>query len=121
MNRADRRKAAKESRRHESAMRRMMRNGITQTDIDRKSEDAERKGFREGCGRTFQLFYAAAALALKRELGFGPKRSLRVLECVDQIVNDALSKGELLELAETDTGLEFDFDAPFARITIKER
>ena len=121
MNRAERRAAARANPSwlpdsYAERVRRLMKNGITQQDL----EKMYRKGFDDGFAAAGQPMvktcYAAAALAAHDMYGFGKKRCKRLLKSLDKHVLNTLTSVEAIEEVYKKVGLHIDFNDPFERI-----
>lgn len=125
MNRADRRKAAKAIPAYrrgmsgEALIQQMSKNGITVEQYDNAREEEYNKGYMEGLtqGRVdaAQQCYAACALAMKQELGFGKKRILKMLQAMDNHVMYSFDGAESIEQVWNECGITMVFhsDNPF--------
>lgn len=124
MNRQQRRKKAKEKPRalrgltRESAMAALVKNGITPEDLEKTFHDGFRQGHHIACERMLEACYAAFALALRREqcTHFGPKRVIRMLRAVDEIILNTLDSEEVINAVFDELGVKLTFNSPFDRI-----
>lgn len=124
MNRQQRRKKAKEKPRalrgltRESAMAALVKNGITPEDLEKTFHDGFKQGHHIACERMLEACYAAFALALRREkhTHFGPKRVIRMLRAVDEIILNTLDSEEVINAVFDELGVQLTFSDPFDRI-----
>jgi len=130
MNRAERRKAMKEVpgwmkqlQSEDKAYQQMVRNGITQKDLD----EAKKQGFYEGLDAGKQIsvrtIYAAALLTLNEEFGFGKQRALKFLKVLDEKVCFTVDTDEVIDsiFEKFGFGIKFKgYDAIDGRIEQKD-
>lgn len=64
--------------------------------------------------------YAAICLALHELYGFGRKRCLDTLNCVDAKLIDTLTSAEAIDEVWEKIGLQIDFSEAFDRISEKD-
>ena len=122
MNRQQRRQQTKAKPRalrgltREGAMAALVKNGISPQDLENSYHDGFRQGHHIACERMLTACYAAFALAMRRELHFGPRRAVRLLRAVDQIVLHALDSEEVINAVYEELGVKLTFNDPFDRI-----
>lgn len=114
MNRADRRKEKKAKPGYmkispEQRKRNMEKHGITEQDLAREYI----RGWEAGRDNTASFFmrtvYAAMALAMKRELGFGRERTLRVIYAADKIIVEELTTDTIVRRVSRECGIDLYF------------
>lgn len=124
MNRADRRRQAKQAKPIKrpayhglSADRKkeqLFRNGITADDLDREHKAGFEAGWKAANRFTYRMCYAAAALALRGlyegKGRFGKKRIERFLRAMDNTVCYGISCEEEIDRVFTEIGIEMNFD-----------
>ena len=120
-NRAQRRKQAKKTPRWcpptvEDQLKAMMKNGLTQADLDREYDRGFKHGRLTATEPAVKTCYAAFCLAMKEVLGFGHARAKRVLERADAILLESLSSAETVDEVLRRVGLRINFNEPFDRI-----
>lgn len=113
MNRAQRRAAKKQQPKwqrmtHDQKLAALVKNGITQKDLDSAYED----GRTAGINGTYQICFAAVCLALADLHGFGRKRCRDVMEQMQRHVIDTLNSAEAVQAVYKRLGLTLDFGDP---------
>lgn len=95
---------------------RIEQNGITIDDLEKEYKKGFDDGFNKAAEPMYRYMMAAICLALHELHGWGEKRILRVLKCVDDKVLYALSTDEIVEEVLDKTGIEILFGEPFDRV-----
>lgn len=130
MNRQQRRKVERQNRKHkrplagmtqEQKAQSLIQHGITLEDLDKAYKDGMRKAM-EGNGviSTMKVCYAAAALVLHEDLGFGRKRICKFLRAMDEKVLYNLSSQEIIDQVYEKAGVTMYWDEPFDRVEENE-
>lgn len=119
MNRADRRKQARQEKKikrpsyHGLSVERrreqLFQNGITLQDLDNAFHDGFEKGYSLGRDNTLKMCYAAVCLACQDETDFDRDKIITVLQCMDSKVAYALDNEELINKVLDDLGIELSF------------
>lgn len=114
MNRAERRKAHKATPGYkrkslEEQRRALHKNGITTQDLAREFVLGWEAGRKDTAGFFMRSVYAAMALAMKRELGFGRERTLRVIRAADQIILEELTSNDIIQRVSRECGIDLYF------------
>ncbi len=98
---------------------RIEQHGITIADLEKEFQKGFDDGFNKAAEPMYKYMMAAICLALHELHGWGEKRILRVLKCVDDKILYALSTDELVEEVLDKTGIEILFKEPFDRVREK--
>lgn len=88
----------------------IQRNGITIEDLDRAGKEGYNDGARIAAENTMRNIYAAVALVMHENYGFGKKRCMDVLNAVDQKVMYALDSKEMIQQVWDDLKIKMTFD-----------
>lgn len=96
----------------------LVKNGITPDDLKKSFDEGYAAGFGDAAPSTFKTIYAAICLALHEMHGFGAKRCLDTLKCVDRIVIEQLTSAEAIQAVYDQIGLELDFNDPIDVVRI---
>lgn len=91
-------------------LRSIQRNGITIDDLDRAGRQGYQDGARIAAENTMRNIYAAVALVMHENYGFGKKRCMDVLNAVDQKVMYALDSKEMIQQVWDDLKIKMTFD-----------
>jgi len=91
-------------------LNRIQRNGITIDDLDRAGRQGYQDGARIAAENTMRNIYAAVALVMHENYGFGKKRCMDVLNAVDQKVMYALDSKEMIQQVWDDLKIKMTFD-----------
>lgn len=121
MNRAQRRAAKKQQPKwqrmtHDQKLAALVKNGITQKDLDSAYED----GCTAGINGTYQICFAAVCLALNDIHGFGGKRCHRVLEKMQRYIVDCFTSADAVQAVYKRMGLKLDFGDPLNWIELED-
>lgn len=84
---------------------RIMRNGITQKDLEYSYNEGREKGFSDGVAAGMDSVYACILIALHREFGFGKERLTRLVHTVTQIQIEEISSYDALQTLAAETGV----------------
>ena len=111
MNRANRRAARKNTPAYlrispEEAKKRLLKNGITDADLEKNYELGRMDGYKQGADSASVAIYAAIALAANKLYGFGGKRCKDLIYGVDQLVTYAITSKELADEVYERFGIE---------------
>lgn len=114
MNRADRRKEHKAKPGYmkispEQRKRNMEKHGITEADLSREYIRGWEAGRADTASFFMRTVYAAMALAMRRELGFGRERTLRVIYAADKIIVDELTTDTIVRQVSRECGIDLYF------------
>lgn len=119
MNRAQRRAAKKSEPKKKpeghnlSARERLAnieKNGITAKELERSFEDGRREAMKIRTNYIMNMFFAANAIALHREFGFGEQRITRVLKRTERIMIEELTTEDITERCRRETGIDIDIE-----------
>lgn len=91
----------------------MMRNGISERDLEREYNRGHKDGFREATQPTIMTCFAAVCLALEEGHGFKAKRCADVLNATYGHMMETLTSKEAIDEVYKRMGLELDFKEPF--------
>lgn len=124
MNRAQRRAEARRQERlpswlparKEERVKRLMQQGISPQDLVSEYEKGFKEGFTQASIPMVKSCYAAICLALHDLYGFGSKRCMNVLNCVDDKLISTLTSTDAIDEVWEKIGLEINFSEPFDRI-----
>ena len=121
MNRADRRAAKKKTPAYlritpEQAKKRLLKNGITDADLEKNYELGRMDGYKQGADSASVAIYAAIALAANKLYGFGGKRCKDLIYAVDQLVTYAITSKKLADEVYERFGINLCPDDPIERI-----
>ena len=121
MNRADRRADNKKRPAYmrispEEAKKRLLKNGITNADLEKNYELGRMDGYKQGADSASLAIYAAIALAANELYGFGSKRCKDLIYAVDQFVTYAITSKELADEVFERFGINLNPDDPIERI-----
>lgn len=105
MNRAERRKAARDMIHATQSI--MRARGGYEREYERGAKDAER--------HAIKMIFAGMCLAMKDEFGFGAKRIYRMLTATQKYLQPGayFTTSELIDEVLKKTGIRLDFDDPF--------
>lgn len=105
MNRAERRKAARDMT--HAAQSIMRARGGYEREYERGAKDAER--------HAIKMIFAGMCLAMKEEFGFGAQRIHRMLTATQKYLQPGayFTTAELIDEVLEKTGIRLDFDDPF--------
>ena len=98
---------------------RLMEGKITPAEFKRICDDEFNRGYRMAAKESVAQVYAAAAIAVKRMFKTTPEESADFLVLLDEVVNNCIDSREAIDRAFEESGVELDFEDPFA--TVKRR
>ena len=98
---------------------RLMEGKITPAEFKRICDDEFNRGYRMAAKEAVAQVYAASAIAVKRMFCTTPEQAADYLVLLDEIVNDCIDSREAIDRAFEESGVELDFEDPFA--TVKRR
>lgn len=101
---------------HDQKLAALVKNGITQKDLDSAYED----GRTAGINGTYQICFAAVCLALNDIHGFGGKRCHRVLEKMQRYIVDCFTSADAVQAVYKRMGLKLDFGDPLNWIELED-
>lgn len=121
MNRKERRSKIKNTPSYlreskEELTRRLIKNGITQKDLEDEYARGYTAGFKKAAEPVIRGCYAAVCLALNDMHGFGQKRCGDVLRAMDNHLTMSLTSKEAIDEVYKRMGLRIDFKEPFDRV-----
>ena len=91
-------------------IQRMERNGITIEDVNRAAQEGYQDGAKIAADNTMRNIYAAIALVMHENYGFGKKRCMDVLRAVDEKVMYAIDSKEMVQQVFDELKIKMTFD-----------
>lgn len=99
-------KPAYQRGRPEEVLKHIYQHGITADDLRHEFIRGKEAGAKDSARFYIRQTTAAVALALHRELGFGPLRIRRIINAMDHAILEELTTTELIDKAAKECGLE---------------
>lgn len=97
----------------------LIKNGIRPEDVEQAYREGFEEAWAEATPGVLRTCYAAVALALHRELGYGRKRCVRILGAVDDIISETLTSQEAVDKVLEEIGLVLHLHEGLDRIEEK--
>lgn len=89
-----------------------MKNGLTPEDIDKAYREGFDEGFAAASPECTRTMFAAVALALHEEYGFGASRCMKVLQAVNNHIINTFDSTDAIDKVFQDLGLEIRLNDP---------